>query len=200
MIMRAFRKSYLTTFEIGQICEVNPTTVQNWIKGKKLKAYVTPGGHRRIRREDLIAFMKEFGMPIPTTLDSTRPYVLIVDDEREVIEILTSIMHSSGEDIEITGVESGFEALLTIGERKPDLLILDLKMPGMNGFEVCRTLKENPGTRNIRIVAVSGDRDPEIRSRIEEAGADLFFSKPFDVIEFRSQCLRLMREAESSAG
>ena len=59
------RNSYYTTFEISQICQVNPTTVQNWVKEGKLKAFVTPGGHRRIQREDLLAFLKEFGMPIP---------------------------------------------------------------------------------------------------------------------------------------
>ena len=186
-------RSFFTTFEISQICEVNPTTVQNWVKENKLKAYVTPGRHRRVRRNDLIAFMKEFGMPIPAELDQHHPLVLIVDDEEDVRELLTSVMHSGGEELKAVSVPGGVEALLFIGEQKPDLLILDVMMPGMNGFEVCRKLKANPSTRKIKIVAISGHPDRTIRNRILEAGADLFFTKPLNIEEFRNQSLKLMR-------
>jgi excisionase family DNA binding protein len=187
------RRSYLTTFEVSRICEVNPTTVQNWVKEKKLKAYVTPGGHRRVRREDLAAFMKEFGMPIPKELAAERPLVLIVDDERDTLDFLVSAMEDEDGGIEVRGAQGGVEALLMIGERKPQLLILDILMPGMNGFEVCRKLKSSRTTRKIKIVAITGDHNPETRVRIQEAGADLFFTKPLDVIEFRTRCLKLMR-------
>lgn len=189
------RRSFLTTFEISQICEVNPTTVQNWVKEGKLKAYVTPGGHRRILREDLIGFMKEFRMPIPAELGAAPPFVLIVDDEQDVIELLTSVMQTGDEGMELASAQNGVDALLMIGERKPDLLILDIMMPGMNGIEVCQKLKAGPATRNLKIVAISGDHDPAVRKRILAAGADLFFTKPFDMIVFRDQCLRLVHSA-----
>ena len=186
------RRSFLTTFEISQICEVNPTTVQNWVKEKKLKAYLTPGGHRRVRREDFVAFMREFGMPIPAELVD-RPFVLIVDDETEVVEMLKSAILIGDQDIEIATALSGVEALLMIGERKPDLLILDIMMPGMNGFEVCRKLKGSDNTKNIKILAVTGNHDPSVRARILEAGADLFFTKPLDVIEFQGVVFKLIK-------
>jgi excisionase family DNA binding protein len=186
------RRSFYTTFEISQICEVNPTTVQNWVKEKKLKAYATPGGHRRVRREDLAAFMKEFGMPLPQELQDAPPLILIVDDEVEVLDLLTSVMLSGNEELEVLRAQSGVEALLMIGERKPDLLILDVMMPGMNGFEVCHKLKASPSTQNIKIVAITGDHDPSVRERIDRAGADLFFTKPLNIVEFRSECLKLV--------
>jgi excisionase family DNA binding protein len=186
------RKSFLTTFEISQICEVNPTTVQNWVKGKKLKAHVTPGGHRRVRREDLISFMKDFGMPIPTELDEVPTFVLIVDDEKDIIDLLTSLMRTGDEKIEIAGAQNGVEALLIIGERKPDLLILDIMMPGMNGIEVCQKLKSSPVTKKIKIVAISGVLDPAIRQGALAAGADLFCPKPLDMITFRDSCFNLL--------
>jgi excisionase family DNA binding protein len=186
------RRSFFTTFEISQICEVNPTTVQNWVKEKKLKAYATPGGHRRVRREDLAAFMKEFGMPIPKELEPERALVLIVDDEPDVLDLLHSIMETDSGELEVLTATGGVEALLIIGERKPDLLILDIMMPGMNGFEVCRKLKANETTSKIKIVAVTGDHDPSLRQRILQTGADLFFTKPLDVASFREQCLKLV--------
>ncbi len=191
------QKSFLTTFEISQICEVNPTTVQNWVKEKKLKAYVTPGGHRRVRREDLISFMKEFGMPIPTELEEVPTFILIVDDEKDIIDLLTSLMRITDGEIEIAGARSGVEALLIIGERKPDLLILDIMMPGMNGIEVCQRLKGSPVTQKIKIVAISGVYDPAIRQGSLAAGADLFFPKPLDMISFRDSCFNLLHSVRA---
>lgn len=191
------RRSFFTTFEISQICEVNPTTVQNWVKEKKLEAYVTPGGHRRVRREDLISFMKKFGMPIPMQLEGAPTFVLIVDDEKSVIDLLTSLMRTGDQAIEIAGAQSGIEALLIIGERKPDLLILDIMMPGMNGIEVCQRLKSSPATKKIKIVAISGVLDPAIRQGSLAAGADLFFDKPLDMITFRDTCFSLLRSVRA---
>jgi len=183
---------YYTTFKISRMCDVNPTTVQNWIKEKKLRAFQTPGGHRRVARDDLIFFLKKYGMPIPRELDRKPPLVLIVDDEAEVLDMLEELLKASGSHMEIEKAQNGVEALLMIGERKPDLLVLDLKMPGMNGYEVCDRLKSKAGTRNIRIVAISGDPNPDVRERITKAGADLFFTKPIDVGTFREHCLMLL--------
>jgi DNA-binding response OmpR family regulator len=84
------------------------------------------------------------------------------------------------------------EALLLIGERKPDLLILDILMPGMNGIEVCQKLRSSPVTRGIKIAAVTGDHSPDTRKRVLEAGADLFFAKPLDIAEFLACCRKLL--------
>jgi excisionase family DNA binding protein len=186
------RRSFYTTFEISQICGVNTTTIQNWVKAKKLKAFQTPGGHRRIRREDLISFMKEFGMPLPAELTHDLPTIMIVDDEIDILEMLEALMKSDDEGMHVIKAQSGVEALLMIGESKPDLLILDIKLPGMNGYDVCQRLKASPNTQNIQIVAISGDHNPEVRDRILHAGADLFFTKPLEIISFREQCLQLL--------
>jgi excisionase family DNA binding protein len=189
----ALKRLFYTTFEISQICGVNPTTIQNWIKGKRLKAFQTPGGHRRVRREDLIAFMKEFSMPLPEGLMQNPPLAMIVDDENDILDMLEELLKSGEDEINIVRAQSGIAALLMIGEFRPDLLILDLMMPGMNGFDVCRKLKVNSSTQNIKIVAISGDHNPAVRDRILNSGADLFFTKPLDIIEFRNQCFNLLQ-------
>jgi excisionase family DNA binding protein len=188
------RRAFYTTFEISQICGVNPTTVQNWVKGNKLRAFQTPGGHRRVRREDLVAFMREFGMPLPGELTQDPPLIMIVDDEIEVLDMLEELMKSEDEDFRVAKAQNGVEALLMIGERKPELLILDIKMPGMNGYEVCNKLKSSPGTQNIKIVAISGDHSAAVKERILSSGADLFFTKPLEIVEFREQCFKLLQK------
>jgi excisionase family DNA binding protein len=184
---------FFTTFEISQICGVNPTTVQNWVKRKQLKAFKTPGGHRRVRREDLIAFMKEFGMPFPEGFSQNPPLVMIVDDEKDILDMLEDLLRTGEDSINVVRAQSGVAALLMIGEYKPDLLILDIMMPGMNGIDVCQKLRASASTQNIKIVAISGDHNPAVRERILNAGADLFFAKPLEIVDFREQCFNLLQ-------
>jgi len=186
------RRSFFTTLDIGEICEVNPTTVQNWVKEKKLKAYLTPGGHRRVLREDLVSFMREFGMPIPAQLTDDRVSIVIVDDDEGVRNLLTSIIKGRADSIDVWTAESGVEALLLIGECKPDLVILDVMLPGMDGIEVCKKWKANPATSRVRIAAITGAHEPEIRARVLKAGADLFFTKPLDTTKFLEECFKLI--------
>ena len=159
------------------------------MKEEKWKAFVTPRGHRRVRREDLLEFLKDFDVPRPDELVS-RPH-LVVDDENDVRELLTEVMKSGEESLEIGSAQGGVEALLLTGERLPELLILEILMPGMNEFEACGELKSNPRTRNVKIVAISGDTDPSPRARIKEAGADRFFNEPLNVLEIRTEVLKL---------
>src|SRR5206468_5566169 len=113
--------------------------------------------------------------------------------EQDICNLLVSLIESSGENLEVAAVHSGVEALLFIGERKPDLVILDIMIPGMNGIDVCQKLRSNPSTENIKVVAITGSHNPEIKDRILDAGADLFCTKPLDLISFRDRCLQLIR-------
>ncbi len=142
--------------------------------------------------DDLIRFMRQFDMPIPSELNKPLPFVLIVDDEIDMIDLLTAVLQSGDEEFDVAGAQGGVEAFLIIGERKPDLLVLDIMMPGMNGIEICGQLKANSVTRKIRIVAMSGQHDSAVRDRILAAGADRFFVKPFNMAEFRSECVELI--------
>ena len=146
-----------------------------------------------MRREDLVSFMKEFGMPLPADLCQDPPLVMIVDDEKDILEMLEDLMKSGDGDVNVARAQNGVEALLLIGERKPNLLILDIMMPGMNGYEVCQKLKSNPGTQNIKIVAITGDHNPAVKERILKSGADLFFTKPLEIVGFREQCFQLLQ-------
>jgi len=190
------KRAFFTTFEISQICGVNPTTVQNWVKSKRLKAFQTPGKHRRVRRDDLIDFLREFNMPIPAEIEADEaqiiiPNVLIVDDDTDVRNVIAEALQT-GDEINITEARNGIDALLAIGRSKPDMIILDVRMPNMNGYDVCERLKADNDVRKIKIIAISGDHSPEVRERIIAAGADMFFTKPLDLIGFRDECFRLL--------
>jgi len=131
-------------------------------------------------------------MPLPSGMTHGFPTIMIVDDEVDILDMLESLMKSDGDGVQVLRAQSGVEALLMIGESKPDLLILDMMMPGMNGYEVCQKLKASPNTRNIQIVGISGDHSPMVRERVLSAGADLFFTKPLEIVGFRERCLQLL--------
>ena len=175
-------KAVFTTFEAAKLCHVSPLSIINWVNAGRLPAFRTPGGHRRIRREDLVRFMRDNGMPLPEELreGSGRPRVLVVDDEASIREVLTEHLTTREKPYEVMAAADGFEAGRLVATFKPDVVLLDLRMPGMDGFQVCRTVKADPETSNTVVIAMTGYYTPETEARILECGAMRCIAKPIE--------------------
>jgi excisionase family DNA binding protein len=182
-------KSIYTTHEVSRLLHVNPRSVINWIEQSLLPSYRTPGGHRRIRHDDLLAFLRKHQIPTPESLVEGRFSVLIVDDEQEIVDIMRVFLQRQG-GYEITSAADGISALIEVGRTKPDLLILDIMIPGVDGIEVCRRIKADSNNRTV-IIAVSGSAEHE--KRILQAGADAFMTKPIDLEKLHTESKRLLR-------
>ena len=168
----------LTIPQAAEHCSVTRMTMWRWVKSGLLRASVTPGGHHRVLKEDLEAFLIQSGMSPLASKHFPRNKVLIVDDDPYIQKALRKLLTSFQYETEIAG--SGFEAGIKVTQFKPDLVILDLIMPEMDGFEVCRVLKMDPGTSGIKILALTGHGTAENCERIMEAGADDLLMKPVD--------------------
>ena len=182
-------KSIYTTHEVSRLLHVNPRSVINWIEQSLLPSYRTPGGHRRIRHDDLLAFLRKHQIPTPESLVEGKFSVLIVDDEQEIVDIMKVFLQRQG-GYEITSAADGISALIEVGRAKPDLLILDIMIPGVDGIEVCRRIKADSNNRTV-IIAVSGSAEHE--KRILQAGADAFMTKPIDLEKLHTESKRLLR-------
>jgi excisionase family DNA binding protein len=182
-------KSIYTTHEVSRLLHVNPRSVINWIEQSLLPSYRTPGGHRRIRRDDLLAFLRKHQIPTPESLVEGKFNVLIVDDELEIVDLMKTFLLRQG-GYEVATASDGITALLEVGRAKPDLLILDIMIPGVDGIEVCRRIKNDSNNRTI-IIAVSGSAEHE--NDIIRAGADAFMVKPLDLERLQSEARRLLR-------
>ena len=181
-----------TTFDIARLCDVYPTTVADWIDQNKLKAFVTPGGHRRVKERDLVAFLKQHKMAVPRDLGGNKT-ILIVDDEPEVLKAVRALLKTAGEKYEILTAEDGFQAGQAVSEFSPDLVILDIMLPGIDGFKVCELIKKkSPLTK---IIAMTGYNTEEHRRRMKEKGADAFLAKPFGREDLFKIITRLLDEA-----
>lgn len=195
--MKIVKHGYFTTFEAARACGVFHTTVINWVKKGRLKAHRTPGGHRRIAAEELLAFMRRFGLPVPPELGDGLKRVLVAEDEPPVQRVLRRAL-ASLPGVELRVCQDGLEALIWIGKENPDLLVLDLRMPHVDGLGVCRLLQSNAQTRPIKIVAMTGAELSADERRLVEKHAHAVFYKPFPLERLRDTVVRLL-ELDASA-
>jgi putative two-component system response regulator len=124
-------------------------------------------------------------------IESSSGTILIVDDEAAKRDILSRMLRAGGYDV--ATAENGDEALNWLEARRPDVILLDVMMPGVSGFEVCRRIKERPFTRLIPVVMITGLRTRDDRIKGITSGADDFLSKPFDADELRARVASLVR-------
>jgi PleD family two-component response regulator len=118
-------------------------------------------------------------------------YLLCVDDNEDMRLMVREVLESAGHEVSLAS--DGSVALDSIQEREPDLLVLDLVMPGMTGIEVCRAVKRNPFTARIPVLMLTAREDIEHKVAAFEAGADDYLAKPFDPRELRARVVALLR-------
>lgn len=172
--------TYYTTFNVATMLGVSAPTVVNWIKAGLIKAHKTPGGHRRIVADELVAFAKKHNYPLPPELaeepEAPSRRVLIVDDDPDFAEVLRDWLAARGE-YEIEVADSGFTAGLTMGRFRPNVVVMDIMMPGMDGFESLRRLREDPQMRATPVVACTAFHDPQVEARARREGFAAYIEK-----------------------
>ncbi|MCD6423614.1 MAG: response regulator [Elusimicrobia bacterium] len=183
-------KSIFTTQEVAELLSCDLTTVIKWVNSGKLNAYKTPGGHRRIEKSELLKFIKKYNLPFPEELKEENR-ILIVDDDPEFVEIARGYLKEI-KDAKIEVASDGFSAGEKVISFKPHLVILDIKLPGLDGFEVCRNIKSDENTSQIKIIAVTAYDSPQDKKKILESGADHYFSKPLERGKFLNTVEKLL--------
>jgi len=182
-----------TVFQASKHCNVSSKTIINWIEAGHINAYKTVGGHRRVKKPDLEDFMRKQGIPVPQEeVAGERKRILIVDDDAIIVETLVQALEEEEYDYELISAADGFEAGLQVNHFRPHLLILDIMMPDIKGFEVCKKIKSNEETKDTKIIVLSAYLDDEKFKKMREYGADLCFSKPFPLPQLKEEVARLL--------
>jgi excisionase family DNA binding protein len=151
------------------------STVRKWADAGRLHAFYTPGGHRRFRREDLEAFLAGPRTP-PASAKPARARILVVDDDAGLREFIRANLEHEG--YVVREARSASEGLAALEEEPPDLILLDVMMPRMDGWEMLRRVHERHGVDAIQVIMYSGKLEEE--GTAEERGAQAFIGKPFD--------------------
>ncbi|HAF95341.1 MAG TPA: hypothetical protein DER10_00140 [Elusimicrobia bacterium] len=184
-------KSY-TTFQAAKFCDVYPSTVISWVNQNKMRAYTTPGGHRRIIKSDLVDFMKEYKLPIAAELLRRRSRVLIVEDDLIVGRLLLKALRRASRSFDVDWMQDGVGALLAISKNPPDVLVLDVVLPVVDGACVLASLRGDPQTRAIKVVGITGRHLPPDKLFYMRRHTEAFFLKPFDLEKFVGKILDLL--------
>jgi DNA-binding response OmpR family regulator len=127
-------------------------------------------------------------------MSQTKTKVLIADDEESLRTLLSAVV-SSNENFELVTAIDGDDALIKIKKDKPDILILDVMMPGQSGFEVCESIKANDELKDIKVIILTAKGQESDREWADSVGADYFLSKPFSPLEL----LELLKVITSKA-
>lgn len=179
---------FLTTGEVAAAYGVSIPTVKRWIRDGYLKAVRTTGGHCRISRTEFLRFQMAHGGP---AVGQGPPRILVVDDDQNVLNSLVDALGLE-RGYKVEGAGDGYEGLVKVGTFRPHLVILDIRMPGLDGFRVCERLKADPIARATKILALTAYSDEDVRRRILQAGADGFLPKPFQLSELQAEVARLL--------
>lgn len=181
----------LTVYKASKYCNVSSQTIINWIESGHIEAYKTVGGHRRIKRTVLEEFMRKQGIPIPAETSAqaadSRKRILVVDDDPIIVETIVQALEEDEHNYEVISASDGFEAGLQINHFHPHLLILDIMMPDIKGYEVCKRIKSDPATETIKIIVLSAYLDEEKFKWMKEHGADVCFSKPLPLTQLKKE-------------
>lgn len=176
-----------TTHDISRLLQVDPSTVSKWIDRGILLAFRTPGGHRRVRATDLRTFLIAHEMPVPEELGSSAVRLLVVDDEKPVLDAIKRAFKPYAAQVEITTTANGVEALLLVNEQKPHGMLIDLNMPDVDGLEVIRRIRARKTLEGVRLIAMTARATQDMVDNALKAGASACVSKPVDIDEVLKQ-------------
>lgn len=170
------RDEFLTPNQVADRLLVAPVTVRLWASKGLLPSVTTPGGHRRFSVRDVEAFVA-LRQVVQETPRQTPSRVLIIDDDAQFARYLENLLSMRMPGLRIDTALDGFSAGIKCEALRPDVVTLDLQMPDMNGFEVCRLLRRMFGRTKPRIVALTGYPSRENVEQIMAAGADACLAK-----------------------
>jgi len=176
--------------QAANLCAINRVTLWRWIKSGKLKAYKTPTGHYRIRKEDLAHFIQKELKYLTYDSDEQKK-VLIIDFGLSFRKFVKKIL--SQHNIKIEEAESGFEAGLIIMKFKPALVILNIHIQALNELEICRIIKSDSNTKKIKILVIAEKGISDVEQRIQELGADGYLQKPVSKKDLLNRVESLLR-------
>lgn len=173
-------KTVFTTGEAAKICKVSQQTIIRCFDSGQLRGFRVPGSRfRRIPRDVLYRFMKENGIPTDA-LESGRRKALIVDDDEELVELIRDALEADGR-FEIRVANNGFDAGMMVREYHPDVIVLDVMLPDINGKEVCQRVRSDNALDDVKIICISGMVEQDKIEDLKASGANEFMQKPFEV-------------------
>lgn len=182
--MTVKQKDYFTTRETAEKLGVAVSTVQLWVNNGLLKAWTTGGGHRRIVRSSVEEMLEQQQAVLEEEKPVKQLSVVVMEDDAQLLRLHEKQLLSWNPKAHIVTAKDGFEGLIKVGRALPDVIITDLMMPNMDGFQVIRAIREMDELKHSLVIVISGLTEQEIEARGGLPGGVRLFHKPvhFDEI------------------
>lgn len=193
-------EDYCGTTYAAKLLGLSVGTIQSLVEKNELQAWKTQGGHRRISMPSIRDYQRRNNMLVtPAESRDRRIKVLLVEDDPVTREMIRDFCSRSDMPVDCTAMSSGLEALIDIASIRPDVLIADLNMPGVDGFELLRTLRGNPIFNKMTCLVISALTQSQIDERGGLPEGSIFMAKPVNMHWFKGFFAALMasRQAES---
>lgn len=190
-----------TTKEAAKLLGVSLRTVQLWVEGGSLSAWRTPGGHRKVSAASVDALLSARGGG-QTDIPARTISVLIVEDDKALSRLYEATISGWGVPVRIEIAQDGFDALIRLGRHKPDIIIADINMPGMDGLTMLQKIRANPSCNGIEIIVVTGlDHDQIQRKGGIPEGVSVFLKPaPFALIQSKIQEIANRKQGAGESG
>ena len=182
------RKSVYTPNELAELLMVSPITVRQWAQKGLIEAQTTAGGHRRFTLEAVRRFAASRNIDLDAALGREGGTLLIVDDDKQLNRFLLALFSTEVPGLTVHSAYDGFQAGRMVQAHQPDVVLLDIMMPGMDGVAVCTSIKDDPQSAHIRVVGMTGFHTSELEDRMLAAGAEVLLKKPFSNAEVVAAC------------
>ena len=179
------QKQSFSTSEVAKYCHVTADTIRKWAEAGRINVFKTPGGHRRIRRKELINFLRENGIPLHEDLSNDGVKVLVVDDDKTILAVINRFLEHAEANFEIATAADGFEAGHLVGTFAPKVVFLDIQLPGIDGYEVCTRIKTSRDTSETHVIAMTAFFEQQTADKMVELGAAMCLRKPFTPDDLR---------------
>ncbi len=184
-------RRYLGTSDIARICQVTTVTVGNWIRSGKLKASRVPGGNYRVTAAELVRFLQDIGMAVPSRLIGQQPRVLIISDDPAATGRFSSILDDIGRHWHIDTACDCLTAGAKVVQIEPDLVILRLPMTGMDP-QVCEQICQTSAWARCKLLVILASGERSELDKAQQIGAECCLGKDFTADEFRKAALELL--------
>jgi len=177
---------YITTGKAARLCGVGINTIKRWIQKGELKCVITPGGHWRIAADEFQHFLHALpSAPVQQEQSKkaeARYKVLLIEDDQALSALIEGAFEMAPFDTLFDSAFDGYSGLMKIGAMQPDLILLDIMLPEINGLELIQRIRSSDLCAAMRIVVITGAADRRVVKRaLSRAKPDAVFHKPFAI-------------------
>jgi len=188
-----------TTVDVAKLCKVSLRTVIRWVDEGKLPSFRTPGGHRRVREEDLMRFMDQYKIPFALNNRNEAKKILILEENKEFEDMLHKILRRSSDLFEITHAKDLFGCAVQLGLQRPDLVVLELGPGTQDVDRLLKSMAQIPETRDTRVLILNSASSSGRKQKPVPSKQYTVIQEPYTIETVRPHLLEILGDTPGAS-